>query len=72
MVEMFWLNALKRDTDLKIMEPVARRDGGYVTVVGVPGLSGERRCALFRWVPGRCLADCVTSERYYKLGQVIS
>lgn len=24
MVEMFWLTALKRDTDLKIMDPVAR------------------------------------------------
>jgi Ser/Thr protein kinase RdoA (MazF antagonist) len=45
--EMFWLNALNRDTDLNITEPIARRDGEYITMVSIPGVPEEKRCVLF-------------------------
>jgi Ser/Thr protein kinase RdoA (MazF antagonist) len=51
--EMFWLEALIRDTDLKVIEPIARRNGEYITILSVPGVPGEKRCAVFKWVPGR-------------------
>jgi len=70
--EIFWLNALKRDTDLSITEPVARRDGTYITVVSVPGVPGERRCIVFKWIPGRPLETCLSPENYYKLGQALA
>jgi len=72
LAEMFWLNALRRDTDLYVTEPVIRRDGGYVTVVNAPGVPGERRCALFRWIPGRCLAYYLSPEKYYQLGRIMA
>lgn len=72
LAEMFWLNALKRDTDLNVIEPVARRDGDYITVVNAPGVPGERRCALFKRVPGRCLAHYLTPEKYCQLGQIMA
>ena len=41
--EMFWLDALKRDIDLRVTEPVARRDGKYITIVSVPDVQGSAR-----------------------------
>lgn len=66
--EMFWLDALKRDTDLRIAEPVKRRDGNYITLARVPGVPGERRCVLFKWVPGRPLENTLNAVTYHKLG----
>jgi len=67
--ELFWLTALIRDTNLKVTEPIARKDGKYITVVTVPGVPPDRRCVLFRWIPGKTLDEQVTPEYYYKLGQ---
>jgi len=70
--EFFWLNALVRDSDLNVSEPVARKDGEYLTLVTVPGVPPERRCALFRWIPGRTLEEQVSPENYYKLGGALA
>lgn len=70
--EMFWLDALMRSTDLNVSEPVARRDGEYITIVRVPGVPGERRCVLFRWIPGRTLENSLSPENYYKFGQTLA
>jgi Ser/Thr protein kinase RdoA (MazF antagonist) len=70
--EIFWLDALQRDTDLKVTQPVARRDGAYITIVSAPGVPGERRCVLFKWVPGRALEHYLCAENYDKLGQTLA
>jgi Ser/Thr protein kinase RdoA (MazF antagonist) len=70
--EMFWLGALIRDTDIKVTEPVARRDGDYITIASAPGVPGERRCVLFKWIPGRTLENYLNPSNYYKYGQVLA
>ncbi len=70
--EMFWLNALIRDTDLKVTEPVARHDGEYITIVNNPDVPSEQRCVLFKWIPGRTLENQLNAENHYKLGQVLA
>jgi Ser/Thr protein kinase RdoA (MazF antagonist) len=70
--EMFWLDALKRDTDLHVSEPVKRCDGNYITLARMPGVPGERRCVLFKWVPGRLLENTLNPENYYRLGQMLA
>lgn len=70
--ELFWLDALIRDTDLKVTEPIARRDGEYITIVSVPGVPEERRCVLFKWIPGRTLANYLSSVNYFKFGQTLA
>jgi Ser/Thr protein kinase RdoA (MazF antagonist) len=70
--ELFWLNALIRDTDLKVTEPIARRDSQYITIVSVPGVPEERRCVLFKWIPGRTLVNYLNSVNYYKFGQELA
>ena len=66
--EVFWLQALKRDTDLKFTEPVLRVGGEAITIAGVPGIPGEKRCILFTWVPGRVLENSLNPQNYFKLG----
>jgi Ser/Thr protein kinase RdoA (MazF antagonist) len=70
--EMFWLDVLKRDTDLKFSEPVPRRDGEYITITSVPGVPEDRRCVLFKWVPGKPLENYLNPENYYKFGQTLA
>lgn len=70
--ELFWLEAIKRDTDLNITEPVARRDGEYITIVTAPGVPGEKRCVLFKWVPGRALEEHLNPGNYFKLGETMA
>lgn len=67
--EMFWLDELKGDTALNVVEPVARRDREYISIVNVPGVPKDRRCVLFKWVPGRPLENYLSEENYYKFGQ---
>ena len=77
--EMFWLSALARDTDLRVTQPVPRRDGEYLTFASVAGVPGEphgdasrRRCALYKWVPGRQLAKHVSPRTYSQLGVIMA
>jgi Ser/Thr protein kinase RdoA (MazF antagonist) len=70
--EMFWLDAIIRDTNLKVTEPVARRDGAYINQIVQAGVPGVKRCVLFKWVPGRTLENYLTPNYYYKLGLAIA
>lgn len=70
--EVYWLNALKRDTDIKLTKPVERKDGEYITIAHQEGIPGEKRCILFTWVPGRVLEYSLSPENYYKLGVILA
>ena len=70
--EMFWLSALARDTDLRVTQPVARKDGEYLTFVSVSGIPGEKRCALYKWVPGVQLEKHVSPRTYRQLGSIMA
>ncbi len=67
--EIFWLTALLRDTDLRVTEPVARKDGDFISIVNVPDVPADRRCVLFNWIPGNTLRENISPENYHKLGQ---
>jgi Ser/Thr protein kinase RdoA (MazF antagonist) len=67
-LEISWLDAIKRETDLRIVEPIRNRQGEYITFIESPHVPGPRRCILFTWLPGRPLIDQLTPENYYKLG----
>lgn len=70
--EMFWLQAIVRDTDLRVAEPIPRRDGEILTVINFPGVPEELPCAVFTWVPGRVLEKHLSPENYYKLGKMMA
>ncbi|MBT3314843.1 MAG: phosphotransferase [Anaerolineae bacterium] len=70
--EMFWLAALARDTDLRVVESVARKDGDYITFVSMEGIPNEKRCALYKWVPGVQLAEHISPKNYEQFGQIVA
>jgi Ser/Thr protein kinase RdoA (MazF antagonist) len=70
--EVFWLNALQHDTNLRAITPVRRRDGEYITLASVPGVPPERRCILFNWIPGRPLEEQVTPDLYFQFGAMMA
>jgi len=70
--EMFWLSALVRDTDLHVTEPVARTDGEYLSFIRVAGVPVEKRCALYKWVPGVQLEKYVNTRTYHQLGGIMA
>ena len=71
--ELQWLDALSRDTDLVLPEPVRNRTGALVT--GVPGGDGSVpvNCTLMRWVEGQPYHRDLESEQTARsIGQVIA
>jgi Ser/Thr protein kinase RdoA (MazF antagonist) len=68
--EMIWLQALSRDTDLGVPEPLANRDGALVTTVETDGVPQARHCVVFGWIPGPDLADRLTRENVRKMGEL--
>src|SRR5579871_1259757 len=51
--ELLWLLALRREANLVVPKPVARRDGGLVTLAASSGVPEPRNCVVLRWVDGR-------------------
>jgi len=70
--EMFWLSALARDTDLRVTQPVARTDGELLTFISMDGVPGEKRCALYKWVPGVQLEKHISPRTYHQLGAIMA
>lgn len=71
-IELAWLTALARDTTLKVVTPVANQQGDYLTQVALPSVPEERRCVLFRWVPGHSLARQLSPVHTYTLGAIMA
>jgi Ser/Thr protein kinase RdoA (MazF antagonist) len=70
--EMFWLDALMKDTDLSITQPVRNKLGEYITVACAEGVPDARRTALFRWVQGGTLYNQLTPRNYERLGRIMA
>jgi Ser/Thr protein kinase RdoA (MazF antagonist) len=69
-IELAWLDALSRETDLDIVRFVPARDGRRYVHASAPDVPGNRRCALFEWVPGRPLGNGPTEIGYRRLGEL--
>jgi len=70
LAEVYWLNAIKRDTDIPAPRPVSMRNGDFIAVVDIPEMPDERRCVLFEWIPGKSIGEDISIEDYYKLGRL--
>jgi Ser/Thr protein kinase RdoA (MazF antagonist) len=70
--ELAWIAALRRDTDLRVVEPVPARDGEIVTTVDEMGVPESLHCVLFRWLPGRAPGRFPSAQMAYKLGDIVA
>jgi Ser/Thr protein kinase RdoA (MazF antagonist) len=72
-LELAWLDALARETDLNLAHPVAARDGRFLVEAGHPDVDGTRICMLFTWVPGRAAGYYGVAEKLARsLGEVMA
>ena len=70
--ELAWLQALRRDTELAVPEPVAARDGTLVRTVEAPGVPEPRHCVLFRWLDGRDIYRRPSRQTVEQLGAALA
>ena len=70
--EAAWLNALSRETNLSVPQPVVTKNGQLAVEVRSQGVPEPRWCAIFRWVPGTDLAAHINVENVMKLGGLMA
>ncbi len=71
-MELEWLDAITRDTDLVVPKPIATREGELLTVASTSGIPEPRVCALFRWVKGRfCGQRDLTGGHLERVGRLM-
>lgn len=52
-LQMLWVDALARETDLELQHPIRNSNGDVVTTVSVDGIDEEVGCVVCTWLPGR-------------------
>jgi Ser/Thr protein kinase RdoA (MazF antagonist) len=52
-LELTWLDAMRREANLPVPEPIAALDGRWLLSINAPGVPGTRHCSLLRWLKGR-------------------
>lgn len=67
-VEVAWLDALNRDTNLEVVRPIKTASGSLIVDEYDAGIGKERSCVLFTWIPGQPMADGAGTFAYRQLG----
>ena len=70
--EALWLEALARDTDIRLPEIVRTRAGDAVFAARSAGVAGVRHLTLMRWLPGRLLGTALTEANLEKMGSLFA
>jgi Ser/Thr protein kinase RdoA (MazF antagonist) len=70
--ELTWLDALRRETDLIVSEPVHRRDGELIATLEAPGVPEPRHCALFHWIDGRGARRKPLLKTVFEMGRALA
>lgn len=69
-IEVSWLDALNRETDLEVVRPIRTAGGGLIVDEFDEGIEKERSCVLFSWVPGRPMGEGSGTFAYRLLGEM--
>jgi len=69
-VEMDWLTALARETDLSVPRPLRNRDGSFIVTAQADGVPEPRLCEIFSWVAGKDLAGDMSEVNLARLGEL--
>jgi len=70
--ELYWLAALRKETELVVPEPVAARNGSLLTEVSVEGIPETARCVVFRWVEGRFIDSGLSPLKMERVGMFMA
>lgn len=50
--EIIWLQALNRDTNIRVTEPIPTKSGNFFVESFVEAVPEVRRCVVMSWIPG--------------------
>ena len=70
--ELYWLAALRQDTDLLVPEPVKTQDGRFIQEIERVGVPGQRQVVLFHWIAGRPLRAFINRKNVRQMGRVMA
>ena len=68
--EIAWLQAIRKDTELAVPEPVAARDGAPTVTVAAGGET--RVCSVLRWMDGRIHEESPRPVHLRRLGEAMA
>ena len=69
--ELAWLQALRRDKDLIVPEPVRTLNGKLVVSAAHDGVPQARDCVLFRWIKGRFFGSSASATSFKRAGELL-
>lgn len=67
-IEVSWLDAIDRDTDLEVARPIRTGGGRLIVDEFDDHIDKERSCVLFSWIPGRPMGEGAGPFAYRLLG----
>lgn len=67
-IEVSWLDAIHRETNLDVVQPIPTAGGGLIVDEFDEGIEKERSCVLFSWIPGKPMGEGSGSFAYRLLG----
>ncbi|MDQ3929550.1 MAG: phosphotransferase [Chloroflexota bacterium] len=70
--ELAWLQALRRDTNLEVPDPVQTRTGTLLTVAQAATVPSPHICVLFRWLNGRQVITGLTPTHMERSGALMA
>jgi len=70
--ELAWLAALAEQTDIPVATPLTSKKGGKMVMAQIDGVPEPRACALFKWIPGRDLAEVRTPKNMEEWGHLMA
>jgi len=71
-LEMLWLDAICRETDLIVPKPINTRDGSLLTQAEIHGVPDKRDCTLLGWVKGRFVTQGIKTCHFEAQGRIMA
>ncbi len=72
LAEAAWLDALDRDTSVRVPRIVSTRSGAKVMPLTVPGVPGTWNALLMTWLPGHLLGHHLSAKNLARLGALFA
>ncbi len=70
--EIMWLQALSRDTDIRVPQPIPTKNDDFIVESSAHGVPESRRCVVMSWVPGILLGKRLNEVNLYKMGELFA
>jgi Ser/Thr protein kinase RdoA (MazF antagonist) len=70
--EFHWLNFLRQSSDFLVSEPIANRNGDFVTELAIDDVAGRHYCTMLRWHPGSPIEVGCHSDHYVMVGKLLA